>query len=101
VELTGSHTLELSACKGAEADDKLILRFWNVARQPTEAGVLPAYPPTEVRLVDLKEDPLGADPLPLEADGSFLLHAEPAQVVTVALSFPSPGSVDGHHAARH
>lgn len=87
VELDGEHTLLLSACKKAELDDALILRFWNVAEEQTEARVRLAPRPRETRYVDLKEEPLTDDVIPMDERGRFTLRAGPAQIVTVAAWF--------------
>lgn len=91
VELSGDHTLVLSACKKAEDGDALILRCWNVARTPTRARVRVGRRPAMVRPVDLREEPIGDAGIPLDQDGSFTLEAGPAQIVTVALSYPAGG----------
>jgi mannosylglycerate hydrolase len=91
VELLGEHTLVLSSCKKAEDGDGLILRFWNLAQEATQARVrapltlIGGDSGVEVRLVDLKEEPLGGDVLPMDKDGTFVLRAGPSKIVTVAI----------------
>jgi mannosylglycerate hydrolase len=87
IQLGGPHTLVLSTCKKAERSDDLILRFWNVAQEPTEARVHLARTPSQVRPVDLQERPLSDELIPIEGGGSFILRAGPARIVTVAISF--------------
>lgn len=89
LEVEGNHTLLLSACKKAERSDALILRFWNLAQEPTLARLRLAQTlkPATVQLVDLKEEPLNGAVLPPDEDGNVTLHAGPAQIVTVALVF--------------
>jgi mannosylglycerate hydrolase len=94
-ELSGSHTLVLTSCKKSEFGDDLILRFWNVAHEPTEARVRLVRTPSRVRPVNLQESPLSEEPIPVEEDGSFTLCAGPARIVTVAISFSQPER-DGH-----
>jgi alpha-mannosidase len=83
LEIAGEHTLSLSACKKAERSNALILRFWNVAKRPTEARIRLRERPGAVRLVDLKEQPVDGGELPLAEDGSFMLRAGPAEIVTI------------------
>jgi mannosylglycerate hydrolase len=85
LEIASDHTLMLSACKKAERADALILRFWNVAKTTTEARVRLHRRPSLVRLVDLKEQPVEAGELPLAGDGSFMLRAAPAKIITVEI----------------
>lgn len=85
LEITGEHSLSLSACKKAERSDALILRFWNVAKRPTEAHIRLRERPSAVRLVDLKEQAIAGGELPIADDGSFALRAGPAQIVTVEI----------------
>lgn len=87
LEIDGDHTLLLSACKRAERADALILRFWNVARQPTEATIRLNERPASARLVDLKEEPIDGSELPIAEDGSFALRADAAKIVTVEIRF--------------
>jgi mannosylglycerate hydrolase len=87
LEIEGDHTLLLSACKKAERSNALILRVWNVAPQSTRARVRLQQRPTSVRMVDLKEDPLGKGELLLADDGSFELQAGPRQIVTVEIRY--------------
>ncbi|MBK9713154.1 MAG: hypothetical protein IPO81_17850 [Kouleothrix sp.] len=94
IEIDGEHTLLLSACKKAERSDALILRFWNVAGTATEARVHLGGSPTSARLVDLKERPVAGGALALADDGSFVLRAGPAKIVTVAIRFSDEGGVD-------
>jgi mannosylglycerate hydrolase len=86
ISLLGDHTLVTSACKKAEDSEALILRFWNVASEPTSARVVVRRPLMGVRRVDLREEPIGGEPLRIESDGSFSLDAGPSEIVTVALS---------------
>jgi mannosylglycerate hydrolase len=83
LEISGKHTLSMSACKKAERSDALVLRFWNVAKRPTEATIRLREQPSAVRLVDLKERPVDDGELPRAEDGSFTLRAGPAEIVTV------------------
>jgi mannosylglycerate hydrolase len=85
--IEGDHTLLLSACKKAERSDALILRFWNVAKQPTTALMRFRQPPASVRLVDLREQPIDGGELVIAQDGSFRLSAGPAKIITVAIHF--------------
>jgi len=87
IEIEGEHTLLLSACKKAERADALILCFWNVAREETEVLVRLRERPSSVRLVDLKEEPLAGGTIALSEDGSFVLRAERAKIVTVEVRF--------------
>jgi mannosylglycerate hydrolase len=87
LELAGDHSLLMSACKKAEQSDALILRFWNVAKQPAEARVLLRQRPASARLVDLKEVPVEGGELPIDGDGGFVLAAGPAKIVTVEIRF--------------
>lgn len=87
LDLEGDHTLLLSACKRAERRGGLILRFWNVAKAPAEALVRLRRQPSSARLVDLQEKPLDGGALPLRPDGSFVLRAGPAEIVTVEVEF--------------
>ncbi len=85
LRMEGDHTLLLSACKQAEDNDALILRFWNVADQPSTAQVYLRERPRAVAYVNLKEEPLTE--LPIAADGSFALYADGAKIVSVAIWF--------------
>ena len=89
LEVEGEHTLLLSACKQAERSEAAILRFWNVARQPTAATIRPRERPVAARLVNLAEEPLDGGAIEIQVDGSFELHAGPAQIVTVEIRFAS------------
>jgi mannosylglycerate hydrolase len=84
LELVGDHTLLLSAVKKCERDELLVLRFWNVASEPTETQVRLLRPLSEALLLDLKEDPVDGGTLNVDQD-SFSLRAGPAQIVTVGL----------------
>jgi alpha-mannosidase len=92
VSLQGNHTLLLSACKKAEVGDALILRFWNAGDEPTEARVTLGQRPGMVWLVNLREEPISDEALAVDASGSFMLRAGPAQIVTVAASFEGNGA---------
>lgn len=87
LRIEGDHTLLLSACKKAERADALILRFWNVARRPTEARVYPRERPASVRYVNLKEEPVDEGAIAIAEDGSFPLRAGASKIVTVELRF--------------
>lgn len=87
LQIAGQHTLLLSACKKAERSQALILRFWNVAKQPTEARVRLRERPAEINYVNLKEEPEGEGSIDVADDGSFVLRAGAAKIVTVAIRF--------------
>ncbi|GAC1399120.1 MAG: hypothetical protein NVSMB52_12660 [Chloroflexota bacterium] len=95
VELIGEHTLVLSACKKAEDHDALILRFWNVGEEPTEALVRCARAPSRAVLVDLKEEPLDVAPVTIDKDGNMLLQAGYREMVTLALYFDGVNDARG------
>jgi mannosylglycerate hydrolase len=84
VELGGDHTLVLSACKKAEDRDELVLRFWNVAGEPTTARVY-VIGARVARLLNLAEQALPEDDLPVDRDGTFMVRAGPAEIVTVGV----------------
>lgn len=83
--LEGDHTLLCSACKKSEVGDALIIRFWNVAQHTTSATLRTSLPVKTIRLVDLKEEPVGDTNLSPEDDGSYVIEAGPAQILTVAI----------------
>ncbi|KIL42183.1 hypothetical protein SD70_03240 [Gordoniibacillus kamchatkensis] len=85
IELIGEHTLLLSACKKAEASDSLILRFWNVAKRPTEAVVKLKRKPAGVCYANLREQPLSGGEIDIAEDGSFFVRAGAAAIVTLAV----------------
>jgi alpha-mannosidase len=87
-ELSGDHTLILSACKQSEQGEDLILRWWNVAAAPTRAWLRLGQRPLAVHRVDLKEEVQADSALPVEADGSVIVEAAAAEIVTVAVTFP-------------
>lgn len=85
IEVESEHALVMSACKRAESGDELILRFWNVSADHTEARVRVGRAIASARLVDLKETPLEDGELPLGHEG-FVLQVGPAAIVTVAVA---------------
>jgi len=85
LSIEGGHTLLLSACKKAERADALILRFWNVAKRPTATRMRLRRRPSSVRLVDLKEQPIEHGELLVADDGSFVVSAGPAKIVTIEI----------------
>lgn len=87
LELEGNHTLMLSACKKSEYSDALILRFWNTSKAATVAKVKMKLKPQQVRNVKLNEQSADAKDLTIDADGSFTLHANGAEIITLEISF--------------
>jgi mannosylglycerate hydrolase len=87
IEVNGDHTLLLSACKKAEQSDALILRFWNTSKSQTAASVKLHGKPKQARYVDLKEEPMDRDPLEMKQDGSFVVKAEGAEIITLEITF--------------
>jgi mannosylglycerate hydrolase len=86
VELIGSHTLLLSACKVSERGDALVLRFWNVAPETTEARLRLGFEAAEVRPVNLAEEPVSEEVIPVDEDGSVRLRVGPATIATLAIT---------------
>jgi alpha-mannosidase len=87
IEVSGGEHLLLSACKKAENEDALILRFWNVNEERVQARVRVIRPPRVVQLVNLLEEPVIGGELAVDEDGAFELAAGPAAIVTVAVRF--------------
>ncbi|WP_158289529.1 alpha-mannosidase [Paenibacillus flagellatus] len=87
--LEGDHTLLMSACKKAERSDALIVRLWNVAKAETAATVRLGEAPSSVRYVDLKEEPVEpyGGTASIAGDGSFVVRAGPAEIVTLEIRF--------------
>jgi alpha-mannosidase len=87
IEMTGDHTLLLSACKKAELRDSFILRFWNTSKTHTAASIKLYGKPKQARYVDLKEEPLNKDALEIKQDGSFVVKAGGAEIITLEIIF--------------
>lgn len=86
IELEGDHTLAVSAVKKAEDYDGLVLRFWNVMRERTEARLRFARRPRVVRRANLREEP-EAELLPCDEAGRVEIVAGPAEILTVVVEF--------------
>jgi alpha-mannosidase len=89
LEMEGNHTLMLSACKKSEKNDALILRFWNTAKEATNARIKMKLKPQDVRYVKLNEQPVDRENVTIDADGAFTVHAKGAEIITLEISFPA------------
>jgi mannosylglycerate hydrolase len=87
VELTPP--LTLSALAPAETGEGAIVRLSNPTRAPLSGTLRIAPAPLSATLVRLDETPLAA--LAVGDDGIVTLDVAPAEVVTVALTFPEGG----------
>ncbi|MDR6553120.1 glycoside hydrolase family 38 C-terminal domain-containing protein [Paenibacillus qinlingensis] len=87
LELKGDHTLMLSACKKSEKNDALIVRFWNTSKAATMASMHLKTKPHQVRYLKLNEQPMDRENLNIDADGSFTLHANGAEIITLEIYF--------------
>lgn len=77
--------LVFSALKKAEADDDLILRFYNPTADAIQARLTLARPLNDVRLVNLGERELDAKPLARDESNTFHLEVRPYKICSVKL----------------
>jgi mannosylglycerate hydrolase len=84
VELTPAACV-LSAIKKAEADEALIVRFYNASDTAQTAELRVSAPIKAAELSNLNEDPL--EPISLASDQSVPIQAHPWEVKTVKLRF--------------
>jgi alpha-mannosidase len=84
IHLEGQN-LVLSAVKAAEAGDGLIVRFYNIAEEPTIAHLRVCIPIRSAALVNLAEEQL--QDLPVDAQGTVVMQVKGQQIVTVKLKF--------------
>ena len=82
-------TLILTALKKAEEDDRLLLRFYSVARSPVQASIQFGFRADEAFRATTSESVL--EPLQLSEDGSrCTLEVKPAEIVTIVAGFRVP-----------
>jgi mannosylglycerate hydrolase len=82
IELEGDHTLAMGAVKKAEDADALLVRVWNVAREPSEARLRLGRRPRAAWRTTLREEADGTL-LPMDEEGRVIVSAGPAEIVTV------------------
>ncbi|MDQ4036648.1 MAG: glycosyl hydrolase-related protein [Chloroflexota bacterium] len=79
--------VEVTAVKGAEEHDDLIVRVLNQGGAPVRARLRPYRTPTSVRRLNLAEEPIADDPIGLADDGWAEVEVGPWRLVTVGFSF--------------
>ena len=86
--LVSPETFAVSAVKVADREEALIVRAFNLARQPVKGTLWSHKPVKRATLTDLYERELLCNELPLSEDGHTIqLEAGPAKIVTVKLEF--------------
>jgi alpha-mannosidase len=78
--------VEVTAVKGAEEHDDLVVRVVNQGATPARARLRPHRAPSSVRRLNLAEEPIDGDP-PGLADGWVEVEVGPWQLVTIGFSF--------------
>jgi len=82
-------TMILTSLKKTEEDDRLLLRFYSVARSPVQASIQFGFRADEAFRATTSESVL--EPLQLLEDGSgCTLEVKPAEIVTIVAGFRVP-----------
>jgi len=82
-------TMILTALRKTEEDDRLLLRFYSVARSPVHASIQFGFRAVEAFRATTSESVL--EPLQLSEDGSrCTLEVKPAEIVTIVAGFRAP-----------
>ncbi|MGH2402717.1 MAG: glycosyl hydrolase-related protein, partial [Candidatus Limnocylindria bacterium] len=78
--------VEVTAIKGAEEHDGLVVRVLNQGARPAHARLRPFRAPSSVRGLSLAEEPIDQEPMSL-VDGWAEVDVEPWQLVTIGFQF--------------